>query len=216
MRTIRYFLQTLLASALSLTLLCMTAGLVLAIPAHSTIPAHAKVNKADPGINSTVNKAPTKVTVFTEENMDPSPAKSNLIVYGPSSDATDTVISQGNAQVPVSNPKEMSINITPNKGHVNGVYVVYWKTVSTDDGDPADGAFTFTVNTSGASTSSTATATSNNTSSGLSIWVPIVAALVALLVGLGVGLGLGRRRSAPAVSQLGAMRSTLTEELKKE
>jgi methionine-rich copper-binding protein CopC len=191
MRTSRYALKTLLAAALSLSLLCMMAGAVFAAPAH------AKVGSADPGINSTVTKAPTKVTVFALENINPDPTKSNLIVYGPSADATDTVISQGNAQIPLSNPKEMSINITPNAGHINGVYVVYWKTVSADDGDAADGTFSFTVNTSGTSASSTS-GSNTSTSTGTPVWVPIVAALVALLVGLGAGLSLGAMRSAVA------------------
>lgn len=223
MYAFRFSLKALLAVVASLSLLCVTASAAFAAPAQPALPAHAKVFKSDPTIGSTVAQAPTKVTVFALENINPDPAKSNLQVYGPGADATDTLISQGNAQVALSDPKRMAINITPNSGHTSGVYIVFWKTVSADDGDPASGTFSFTVNPAGASASSTPTApqqsvappASNNTSSsGTPIWVPIAAALVALLVGLGAGLGLGRRK--PANSSLANMRASIVQERKEE
>lgn len=222
MRTSRYTLKALLAALVSLGLLCITAASAFAAQTHQTLPAHAKVWKADPGIGSTIARAPTKVTVFALEGINPDPTKSNLQVYGPGADATDTLISQGNAQVSLSDSKQMSINITPNSGHTNGVYVVFWKTVSVDDGDPASGTFSFTVNPSSASTTpstqpanpTTPTNSSGNTSSGTPIWVPIVAALAALIVGLGAGLGFNRRK--PATSSIGAMRASIAQTTKDE
>jgi copper resistance protein C len=223
MRTSRYALKAALAAMIGLGLLCVTGGLAFAAPAHLALPAHAKVLSSDPAIGSTIAQAPTKVTVFAAENINPDPTKSNLQVYGPGVDATDTLISQGNAQVPLSNPKEMSISITPNADHTDGVYVVFWKTVSADDGDPASGSFTFTVraNTAAATPppasnqNTTAPASTNNTTaSGTPIWVPIVAAIIALLVGLGAGLGLGRRKPAP--SSIAAMRATIAQDSKQE
>src|SRR5437763_10396646 len=141
MRTLYYRLQLPVALMLSTGLLYFMAGNV---SAHSTIPAHAKVNKAIPAIGSTVSQAPTAVTVFTLENINPDPAKSNLFVYSPAGD----LISQGNAAVSLTNPKEMSITIKPDKANLNGVYVVRWITVSAEDGAPDQGAFVFTVNAS--------------------------------------------------------------------
>lgn len=225
MYTSRFSLKALLAAVASLSLLCVTASAAFAAPAQPTIVLHAKVDHAEPAIGSTVPLAPAKVTVFALENINPDPAKSNLQVYGPSADASDALISQGNAQVLLSDPKQMSINITPNAGHTNGVYIVFWKTVSQDDGDPASGTFTFTVNPVGAGASSTPTVTSikpstpTNTASspastGTPIWVPIVVGLAALIVGLGVGLGLGRRK--PAISSIGAMRASIAQDDKEE
>lgn len=213
MRRSRSALKALLAALISLGLLCVTSITVFAAPAH------AKVISSDPAIGSTITSAPTKVTVTTAEEMDPDPAKSNLFVYGPGADATATLISQGDAKVSLSNPKEMSVEIKPDSAHPDGVYVVVWKTVSSDDGDDAAGAFTFTVNASAANPTPTPTAststntpasTGSDTSSGTPIWVPIVSALVALLVGLGIGLAVNRRK--PATSSLGAMRSMATSE----
>jgi copper resistance protein C len=221
MYTTRYTLKTLLAAVAGLGLLCITAGAAFAAPTQPTLPAHAKVWKSDPAIGATIVQAPTKVTVFALEGIDPNPAKSNLQVYGPGADATDTLISQGNAQVPLSDPKQMSVSITPNSGHTSGVYVVFWKTVSADDGDAASGTFSFIVNPTGASSTPaatahnpTASASGSTASSGIPIWVPIIVALAGLLIGIAVGLGLGRRK--PAASSIGAMRASITQDSKEE
>ena len=218
MRTSRYALKTLLAALVGLGLLCMTAATAFAAPA---LPAHAKVWKSDPAIGSTIAQAPSKVTVFALEDINPDPAKSYLQVYGPSADATDTLISQGKSQVSLSDPKQMSVNITPNSGHTNGVYVVFWQTVSADDGDTASGTFSFTVNPNGAGTTPPASqnnagaqpGTGNSASTGTPIWVPIVAAIVALLVGLGAGLGFGRRRKPATIE---AMRASIARDQEEE
>src|SRR5712692_1572761 len=138
MRRLRYNIRRRpLAILLSLGLVCMVAGTA---PAHSMVPtrglepAHAKVYKAIPAIGSTITQAPTSVTVFTLENINPNPKISNLFVYSP----TGELISQGNAQVSLQDPKQMSITIKPNG---NGVYIVRWITVSALDGDPDQGAF---------------------------------------------------------------------------
>ena len=192
-------------------MLYFMTGTVLA---HSTIPLHAKVNKAIPAIGSTISQAPTVVTVFTLENINPNPNKSNLFVYSPAGD----LISQGNATVSLTNPREMSITIKPDKANLNGVYVVRWITVSAEDGDPDQGAFVFTVNASVATTptpvtTATPSTATTNGAGGTPIWVLIVVGLVALLIGLGIGIGLGRRRTA---SSIGAMRKKVAEQSQEE
>ena len=219
MRTLSHRLHLPLATVLSLCLLYLVTGTA---SAHAVIPTHAKVTKAIPAIGSTVSQAPTTVTVFALENINPDPNKSNLFIYSPAGD----LISQGNAKVSLTNPEEMSITIKPDTANLNGVYVVQWKTVSALDGDPDQGAFVFTVNTGvvptptpavTATTStgqSTTPSTTNTTGSGgAPIWVPIVVGIVALLVGLGAGLGFGRRSSA---SSVGAMRKAVTQQSQEE
>jgi methionine-rich copper-binding protein CopC len=215
MRTFYYRLQLPFALLLSLGLLYVMTGTA---SAHSFIPAHAKVNKAIPAIGSTVLQAPNTVTVFTLENINPDPNKSNLFVYSPAGD----LISQGNAKVSLTNPEEMSIAIKPDSVHPNGVYVVRWITVSALDGDPDQGAFVFTVNSSAVTTptpvatTTASTAPSTTTTSGTGgtpVWVSIVVGVIALLVGLAVGLGLGRRRNT---SSIGTMRKTVTQQSEEE
>ena len=191
MKTMHRYTQALFAALLSMGMLFVVAG---------TASAHAKVLSATPAIGSTIVKAPTTVTVVCAENINPNPKLSNLFVYAPSGD----LISQGDARVSLSNPKEMSIGI---KASGNGVYVVRWITVSADDGDPDQGAFVFTVKPAAATTGNTNTSASSTTgNSGTPLWATILIGLVALVVGLGAGLGIGRGRPKPAASTLGALR----------
>ncbi|HEX9135189.1 MAG TPA: copper resistance CopC family protein [Ktedonobacteraceae bacterium] len=218
MRTLSHRLHLPLATVLSVCLLYLMSGTA---SAHAVIPTHAKVTKAIPAIGSTVSQAPTTVTVFALENINPDPNKSNLFIYSPAGD----LISQGNAKVSLTNPEEMSITIKPDTANLNGVYVVQWKTVSALDGDPDQGAFVFTVNTGAVAaptpavtatnlTGQSTTPTTNTTGTGgTPIWVPSVVGIVALLIGLGAGLGFGRRRSA---SSIGAMRRAVTQQSKEE
>jgi copper resistance protein C len=198
-------LRTALVSLFSL-------GLVLFLTV-GTASAHAKVIDSNPKMGSTIAQAPTTITVTTAENMKPGAQFSNLFVYGPSGE----LVSQGNGKIPLNNPKEMSITITPEKKP--GIYVVRWITVSADDGDPDQGAFVFTVNPAGVAATpvptpakQTATPTSTTGTSGTSPWISVAVGVIALLVGLGGGVALGRHRSAPASPA--SIDQTLAEEKK--
>jgi methionine-rich copper-binding protein CopC len=181
--------------------LLLSTGLMLMF-AIGTASAHAKVLSATPGIGSVIASVPTSVSVTTAENMNPDPKKSNLFVYGPAGD----LISQGNAKIPLNNPKEMSV---PIKATGNGVYIVRWITVSADDGDPDEGAFTFTVNPNATNgntgvtakpTSTTSASAATTSGSGFPVAPVVITGIVALLVGLGAGFGVGRSRSNAALA----------------
>lgn len=196
MRTMKVGSNVAIASLLSLFLLLAVAV--------GTASAHAKVIDSNPKMGSTIAQAPKTITVTTAENMKPGAQNSNMFVYGPAGD----LVSQGNATIPLNSPKTMSVNL---KDAGKGVYIVRWNTVSADDGDPDQGAFTFTVGaatssitsaaSSGQQTTPAATASSSSTaSSGTPIWVSAVIGLITLLLGLSIGMGIGRRSSAAAAS----------------
>jgi copper resistance protein C len=211
MRTRHRFIHLPLAALLSLGLLFVIGGTAAAhgsVPTHATVPAHAKVYKAIPAIGSTIAQAPTAVTVFTLENINPDPRKSNLFVYGPGGD----LISQGNARVALNNPREMSIAI---KADGNGIYVVRWITVSAEDGDPDEGAFVFTVKPGGTARPATSNRTPTTVvgTSATPLWVPIVVGVLALLIGLLSGIGLGRRST---ISPVRTMRRKVAEQRQQE
>src|SRR5579884_1055248 len=198
MGTTRRHVQLSLGILLSLGLLVVMAGTALA---HTLLPTHAKVLSAVPAIGSTISQAPTMVTVNTAENINPDPTKSNLFVYSPAGD----LISQGNAQVSLTNPRQMSIKIKPTG---DGIYVVQWKTVSAEDGDPDQGAFVFTVKSTVAATPTPAPSqsppppTTTSSTSGTPIWVPVVVGILALLIGLAGGLGIGRGSRRASLSSM--------------
>lgn len=202
MHSFNRFIRNIAAALFSLGLPFVIAGTV------SAHPAHAKVIDATPAIGSTITQPPAKVTVHTAENINPNPKLSNLFVYGPAGD----LISQGDASVPLSNPKEMSV---PIKSSGNGVYVVRWITVSALDGDPDQGAFVFTVKPAAAATpvaspGSTTTQANTSGSGGTPVWAIILIGVVALLVGLGAGLGIGRATARP--SRLSSIRQAIASE----
>src|SRR6266487_163920 len=123
-----------------------------------------------------------------------------------------SLISQGDAKVSLSDPKQMSISIKPDG---NGVYIVQWITVSALDGDPDEGAFVFTVKpavvaTPTATSHGSTTTTTTSGTSGIPLWVPILVGIVALLIGLGAGLGIGRSTARP--SAVGTMRQRVAAE----
>lgn len=181
--------KILLAASLSLGLL-LFVGI-------GTASAHAKVIDSTPKMGSTISQVPTTIMVKTAENMKPGAQFSNLFVYGPNGD----LVSQGDATIPLNNPMQMSVGI---KSQATGVYIVRWITVSADDGDPDQGAFTFTVGSAASNSSAThparTSSTAANGNSGTPIWVSIVAAVVALLVGLGAGVGIGHSRATTATA----------------
>lgn len=154
----------------------------LLVATASAVPAHAKVSDSNPAAGSTVSQVPTTISVTTAENMKSGPTNSNLQVYGPNGE----LVSQGDATVDLNNPQLMSVKIKPAG---KGVYVVRWTTVSEDDGDPDQGAFTFTVGTPAVSHSAPVAPVA---SSSIPLWVPIVVGIVALLVGLAIGVAIAR------------------------
>lgn len=178
----RKLINLLIAAVLSVGILFTFFGVS---SAHTNVALHAKVDGATPKFGATISTVPTTIMVHTAENMKTGAQNSNLFVYGPSGD----LISTGDAKVDINNPQQMSVTIKPEN---NGVYIVRWITVSADDGDPDQGAYTFTVGTSVASTVPAP--------SGTPLWVPILVGIVALLLGLGAGIAFGSRRSTPASS----------------
>jgi Uncharacterized protein, homolog of Cu resistance protein CopC len=169
--------------------LCLTL-LLVCFGVASARALHAKVVDSNPKMGATIAQPPAMVTVTTAENMKPGASNSNLFVYGPNGE----LISQGDAKVALHNPRQMSVALKANQ---QGVYVVQWKTVSVDDGDPDQGAFTFTVGKAVTSAQMQSAAPANAApaspaTTGTNLLPAIITGVVALLVGLGAGFGFGR------------------------
>lgn len=199
--------------------LALAAALGMSALFSGTVSAHASYVSSDPAAGAVLATAPTTVTVHFAENVDPNktgangiPPSSLKVYLKPElkntyySDQDATLVSTGQTQFPLSDAKVMTIAM---KGAGNGIYEVYWQTLSANDGDPDSGVFFFGVGTGnvlgngGASASQTTTPAGNTgstASSGMPVWVTILVGIVALLLGGGIGTWLARRMSAPGAT----------------
>jgi methionine-rich copper-binding protein CopC len=109
---------------------------ICAMAASATLPvyAHAQYASSTPLANSTLNAAPSTVTVTWTQEL----ASIQFTITGP--DGSNVV--SGKPQIDLEHRTNASVrmhSVGP------GVYTVLWHNVSGDDGDPNDGSFVFTV-----------------------------------------------------------------------
>ncbi len=183
--------------------LALTSALGLTILLAGVASAHASYVSSDPAAGAVLATAPTQVTVHFAENVNPAGANgipSSLQVFLKLelkntfySDQDATEVSTGTTQFPLTDAKSMSIAM---KGAGNGIYEIYWHTVSADDGDPDSGVIFFGVgsgNVLGNASTNVTPGPTTTSSSGVAVWVPILVGILALLIGGGVGAWLARR-----------------------
>lgn len=193
-------------------LFALSSALGLSVWLAGAASAHASYVSSDPAAGAVLATAPTQVTVHFAENVNPAGANgipSSLQVFlKPElkntfySDEDATQVDNGKTQFPLSDAKTMTI---PMKGAGNGIYEVYWHTVSADDGHEDSGVFFFGVGTGNVlGTSSTPATSAANTSSGTPIWVTILVGIVALVLGGGIVAGLRRRPQAAGAGEGGS------------
>lgn len=186
----------------------LTAALGMSLWLAGVASAHASYESSDPAAGAVLATAPTQVTVHFAQNVNPAGADgipSSLAVYlNPDlkntnySDQDATLVSTGKTQFPASDARTMTIAM---QGAGDGIYEVYWHTVSADDGEADSGVFFFAVGTStgqGIVVAAPTTPTAN-TSSGMPIWVTILVGIIGLALGASIAAGI-RRRSQPAVA----------------
>ena len=197
-------------------LFAISGALGLSVWLAGVASAHASYVSSTPAAGAVLATAPTTVTVHFAENVNPAGKNgipSSLQVFlKPElkntfySDQDATEVDTGTTQFPLSDAKSMSIAM---KGAGNGIYEVYWHTVSADDGDPDSGVFFFGVGTgnvlgNGTAPASTTSTASTSTTSGTPIWVTVLVGILALLLGGGTVAGLRQRQQAAGVGTDGS------------
>lgn len=167
--------------------LALIATLLLFL-APATASAHAAFGSSDPAPGSTLKAAPTTVTIHFLESVNPS--GSDIVVL----DATGKQVSTGPAKADPNDLKTMTVSM---QGNDSDNYLVQWRTVSADDGEPDIGAFTFTVNPNSTGTiggtSTSPTPTTSSSSSGVPIWATVLVGILGLVVGAGGMFALRRK-----------------------
>ena len=99
------------------------------------LQAHAFLDHASPAVGSLVSTAPTVVTLWFTQDLEP--AFSNVTVMNEAGQRVDL----GNARIPPDSPAELQIGLKP---LLPGTYLVNWHVVSVDT-HPTEGTFTFDV-----------------------------------------------------------------------
>jgi methionine-rich copper-binding protein CopC len=114
-------------------------AIVLAIGPVSIAFAHAAYVSSVPAANSTVTSVPSVLVANFAEGI--VPATALLTIVGPNGARAD----QGDGKVDLTDPNRKTMRVSLKPGLGSGKYTVNWATVSSDDGDPANGSFVFTV-----------------------------------------------------------------------
>jgi methionine-rich copper-binding protein CopC len=115
-----------------LTALVASAAVLGAAPSAWT---HAFLDHASPAVGSSVPTAPTVVTLWFTQDLEP--AFSNVTVTNQAGQRVDL----GNTRIPPGSPAELQIGLKPLPP---GTYLVSWHVVSVDT-HPTEGTFTFEV-----------------------------------------------------------------------
>jgi copper resistance protein C len=97
--------------------------------------AHAFLDRAEPGVGSTLQAAPAQVRIWFTEALEQ--AFSTITV----TDAQGREVGDGKAKVDPGNPMLLEVGL---KALVPGTYTVKWRVISVDT-HPTEGDFTFTV-----------------------------------------------------------------------
>jgi methionine-rich copper-binding protein CopC len=114
------------------------AGLFAGAVSISAAPqarAHAFLDHASPAVGSSVPLAPTVVTLWFTQDLEPS--FSGVTVTNEAGQRVDL----GKALIPPGTPAELQIGLKP---LARGTYLVSWHVVSVDT-HPTEGTFTFEI-----------------------------------------------------------------------
>src|SRR5437870_2814820 len=110
--------------------------LALVFPGVSS--AHAVLLRSDPAQDAILRVAPKQVRLWFSENLSPSFSTAQVL-----NAANQQRVDRQDAHVSPSNATEMDVTLQPNLSP--GVYVVIWRSFSSDDGHILGGSFLFTV-----------------------------------------------------------------------
>lgn len=177
----------------ALMLVLLTPNEASASSLHMNMALHAEPTHADPGYGAVLNSAPSKITMQFSEDLTPS--GSGMKVF----DDHGNVVS-GDSSVNSSDPKTMTVSL---QGNGSETYVVYFHTVSADDGDAFTDAYQFTVSkdataSAGTQPGGTTPSTTASSAGGVSAWVAVLTAIVGLIVGAAAGYVFAGRRTTTA------------------
>jgi len=124
-----------------LALVC--AGALATLISSQSVQAHAAPAKVTPGDGAVLVTSPSSVVIEMTQEMARQPGGNDIDVLGPQG----TEVTTEAALIDNANRRLLSVNLPCNLPP--GPYTVKWKSLSSEDGDPADGELSFVVDPAG-------------------------------------------------------------------
>ncbi len=141
-----------------------------------SVSAHAYLAESIPRNGELVTQPPEQVVAhFTEEVA----SGSSMVVLNENGDQVDN----GDGGVDLYDPDHKTMIAALPANLPNGQYVVEWNVLSAEDGDPTDGAFTFSIGENGPIANNTAAFKTDQSSEGSIGWW-VGGGIGALIIGL--------------------------------
>lgn len=109
----------------------------------ASVFAHAEPALVAPGSEAVLNEPPTQIEIEMSQEMARREGANDIDVFNESGEEVTTVA----AVIDNANRRKLSVPLPTSLPP--GVYTVKWKTLSAEDGDPADGEYTFTIDPDG-------------------------------------------------------------------
>ena len=113
----------------------LALALVVVLGGTATLGAHAFLDRAEPRVGSTVRIAPTRLTLWFTESLEP--AFSSVQVL----DERGKRVDRGDSRVESSTPAVLHVSLPPLE---SGAYRVVWRVLSIDT-HVTEGDFTFRI-----------------------------------------------------------------------
>lgn len=113
-------------------------AVIFALATFTMAFAHAEPATVKPGDGAVLNQPPTEILIQMTQEMARQAGGNDIEVF----DSTGKKISTVAAVIDNSDRRKISVPLPSNLPV--GTYTVKWKTLSADDGDPANGQLTFT------------------------------------------------------------------------
>jgi methionine-rich copper-binding protein CopC len=122
----------------ALALFALFAAVCL-LPRATGVSAHAKFDHGTPNDGDVISSAPSQIDAYFADDIVKQVYTYGLAVFDPSGNEVvnqDTVLDD-------SDRRHMTVTLQSGLG--DGAYIVYWWTVSDEDGDAARGSYAFSV-----------------------------------------------------------------------
>jgi len=121
----------------------VVGAVLVAAACVAAASAHAEPATAKPGDGAVLAAPPSEVVLVMSQELARQAGQNDIDVFDAAGNEVTTVA----AVIDNSDRRRLSVALPPNLPP--GTYTVRWKTLSSEDGDPADGELSFTIDPDG-------------------------------------------------------------------